>query len=174
MSDSPGAPVGIPGFRAPLAAEERLEVQAAWDNIMRRRTERRAGRTSLVRTGWIFTIGLVGPWMGAWLAARNLRELGKPGPAARVLVLGVLTYAAVVLGLLFGSTRLPAPAVWWIVFGYSFFGALLPALLQSRDTRLGFEDGGTVRSPLVPGLLALVVLIAEGFAARALVGPVLL
>lgn len=154
------------GITRMLTADEKVEVSAAFDNIVRRRATKQDSKAELFKSSWIFVLSLLGPYMGGFLASANLKSLGKPARAKRVLALSLITYLALAVFVIGAHKILSAGLLWSAIFAYSFFASLLITMTVSRDTRLGFENGATVQSPLVPALLAVVVALAEGFLAH--------
>jgi hypothetical protein len=155
-----------------LTTEERLEVKSAFDNIVKRRGRRKTGQLTLVKSRWIFLLGLLGPYLSGFLAQQNLTALGKPVRGKRLLIVSLLSYL-LVFGFLVATYNSISP---WLscalLFAYVFFMALYVTLSQVKDTLLGFENFSKAQFPLVPALIGVAVALGEGFLARTLIGQI--
>jgi hypothetical protein len=154
--------------RGNLSADEKREVQSAWENILRRRRDRQRGPAELYSNNAIFLLSLVAPYLGALLAHNNLAVLGKGGRGRKLRSLAIGSYVALITGVSILWTAISPDLLAWLLCTYSFLSALLITLAQSRDTRLGFENRADSLSPIIPGLVAIVLALAQGFVAYAL------
>lgn len=156
-----------------LTPSERLDVELAWDNIRERRKEQRAQRITLTRSNLIFALGLLGVYMAGILVYQNLMALGKATRARRALVLSVASYIALLGTLALLQPYLANWELWALILGYSFAGSLILTLSQVKDALRGLEDGAVYQFPLIPSLIAIAVLLAEFFLARAFTSTLL-
>jgi hypothetical protein len=153
-----------------LSADERVEVNEAFKNIVQRRVAKKTGQLYLVKSRWVFLLGLLGPYMAGFLAMQNLSAVGKEVRGKRVFLLSSLSYIAIFGALLALYGQLSPWLSFSMLFGYTFFTALGVTLFQVKDTLYGFEKQARAQFPLVPTLIAVAVALGQGFLFRALFG----
>lgn len=153
-----------------LSKSEREQVQDAFANIVRRRKRKaKSGQVSLVKSRWVFLLGLLGPYMSGYLAQQNLSAVGKPVLGKRVFVVSLGTYLLLALTLALTVTQMAPWLFWTLLCSYSFFASLGATLLQSRSTLTGFENRAQAQFPLVATLIVVALALAEGFLFQGLI-----
>ncbi len=151
-----------------LSAEERGEVRDALRRIKLRRVGQGRAHVELYPSWAIFTAG-VQFYLAAILAGQNLIALGEPARGRRLQVAGVLAYALLGAGLLFAArtldleavpqvARLAVLAVVPLVF------AVVCTQAQHAPAQAAREHGARQASLLLPGLVGLILAIAQAFA----------
>jgi len=153
-----------------LSADDRAEVDDAWDSIKRRRAERQPRPVGLYRSRWVFLLGIVAPPLGAYIAAENMGQLGSPNEGRRLFVATSVVTGLAALCLSFYGSEIGRAGGWSLCLGLAFVLALVSTLRQARASAVGNIVRSAPRSALVPLLFGVLIGIVEGFVASFLLG----
>lgn len=150
-----------------LSHEERAEVQAALKRIHTRRHGEAHGHVELYPNWAVFVAG-VQFYLSAVMAGQNLIALGEERRGRRLQVVGVLAYvlavsAVVALRVLLGD-RLPDAVYQGLVAGIPLIAATWLTWTQAAQANAAREHGARSAPLVLPGLVGLMLAIAQGFA----------
>jgi hypothetical protein len=160
-----------PADGAPGQVSDRLpEVQESLERIRLRRAGHAARGVALYPLWSIFALSVFGFYLPAFLAGQNAIALGYKERGRRMQVVGVALYAIVIGALLIAFGRwhddLVSHWAWKFVTLVPLVGSLPFVLAGRTETQAAFEAGAKPASPVMPGILGLLLAIAQLFAVR--------
>lgn len=160
-----------PADGAPNQISDRLpEVQASLERIRLRRAGHAARGVALYPLWSVFALGVFGFYIPAFLAGANMIALGNGDRGRRTQAIGIGLYAIVIGAILIAFGRwhddLASHWAWKFVTLVPLVGSVPFVLMGRGVTQAAFEQGAKAASPLIPGILGLLLAVAQFFALR--------
>lgn len=148
-----------------LSADERAEVKDALKRIKLRRAGAAAGHVELYPSWAVFVAG-VQFYLSAILAGQNLVALGEARRGRQLQAIGIISYVACAAALLVAHFKLnlPRPFMLGLLGVIPLLFAAWFTSAQHEQANVAREHGARSASLLLPGLVGVILAVAQAFA----------